>query len=330
MNQRHQRRVAIKIGVGGLAAWLLAGNTASACNVPVFRYALERWKPDACRVSILFDAPLTTEQQAQLKPLDAASEQVSLERIDVTQKLTADQQDLVASARQLPGFQFPHVMVRTPVNSDRILTAWHGPLEKFSAEQLLDSPARQELAKRLLKGDSVVWLIINSNNRQRNSELKQMLTAELKKLSKSIPFPEGLGLPGSELYAEVPLLMQFTVLEIDPQDPREEFLVNLFRGFEPVAVKADQPLVIPVFGRGRALEVLSADRLERELIGDLTRYLCGACSCQVKERNPGFDLLLRADWDRQLFGTGGQLPPPPKAYDPDTAPTYVPIPSGKK
>ncbi len=120
--------------------------------------------------------------------------------------------------------------------------------------------------------------------------------------------------------------MQFTVLEIDPVDKREEFLVSLFRGFEPAAEKDGQPLVVPVFGRGRALEVIPARQLDAGMIGDLTRYLCGACSCQVKERNPGFDLLLQADWDRELFGESGQLPPPPKEFDPNTAPTYVPIP----
>ncbi len=29
-------------------------------------------------------------------------------------------------------------------------------------------------------------------------------------------------------------------------------------------------------------------------------FVTGACSCQVKEQNPGFDLLLNADWNKLL------------------------------
>ena len=29
--------------------------------------------------------------------------------------------------------------------------------------------------------------------------------------------------------------------------------------------------------------------------------MVGACSCEIKELNPGFDLLLAADWDVLLF-----------------------------
>ncbi len=91
-------------------------------------------------------------------------------------------------------------------------------------------------------------------------------------MAKTTPFPEGLVLPGSELYSELPLLMQFSVMDVDASDPREQFLVGLFSGFEPTAIKDQQPLVIPVFGPRRALEVLPADRLDAGMIGDLTRY----------------------------------------------------------
>ena len=112
--------------------------------------------------------------------------------------------------------------------------------------------------------------------------------------------PEGIGLPGSELYSEVPLLLQFSVLEIDPSDPKEQFLVRQLSGFQAEAFAAGEPLIIPVFGRGRALEVIPASQLNAELIHDLTEFLCGACSCQVKEQNPGFDLLLSTNWNEAL------------------------------
>lgn len=313
-----------------LAATVVLGSVALACNVPVFRYALERWKPDACEVFVFCDRDFDAQQQPELARLIAQAQEkrsnlsVTISQSGVDKK--PRHAELWDTIRQLPGVKRPYVVVRTSVNDKQSVNSWHGPLANFKAEHLLDSPARQEISKRLLKGDSVVWVVLKSPVAERNAQISQLLGNELKKLAKTTPFPDGLGLPGSELYSELPLLMQFSVMEVDPSDAREQFLVGLFSGFEPDAIKNQRPLVVPVFGRGRALEVLPADRLDAGMIGDLTRYLCGACSCQVKERNPGFDLLLQADWDLELFGASGELPPPPKEFDPNTAPTYVPIP----
>jgi len=91
-------------------------------------------------------------------------------------------------------------------------------------------------------------------------------------------------------------------------------------------------LIVPVFGRGRALEVIPAPQVNADLIHDLTEYLCGACSCQVKEQNPGFDLLLSTDWNDAIFGDDSEVPPPEAAAGNGQrkSPELVPIPSGKK
>lgn len=52
-----------------------------------------------------------------------------------------------------------------------------------------------------------------------------------------------------------------------------------------------------MFGRGRALAALSGGDLSADVIESASRFLTGACSCEVKELNPGKDLLLAADWD---------------------------------
>jgi hypothetical protein len=51
----------------------------------------------------------------------------------------------------------------------------------------------------------------------------------------------------------------------------------------------------------------------------------------VKEQNPGFDLLLAANWDRDLFGEDAPLPPPAKAVgEGDRQPVLLTIPPGQK
>ena len=64
------------------------------------------------------------------------------------------------------------------------------------------------------------------------------------------------------------------------------------------------------------------------LMEDLTLFLSGACSCQVKEQNPGFDLLLSADWNAELFGEGVDPPAPRTTRDRDS-PTLLTIPPGR-
>lgn len=146
-------------------------------------------------------------------------------------------------------------------------------------------------------------------------------------LEKKVPMPEGIGLPGSELFSDVPLLLKFSLLEIDATDPKEAFLVKFLTGIQSDAFADGEPLLVPVFGRGRALEVIPASDLTSSLIEDLTMFLSGACSCQVKERNPGFDLLIAADWDKELFGEDGEVPPDaPERQQTGGKPVLVPIP----
>ena len=331
--------------IGSIVAVLLFGSVAMACNIPVFRYALERWRPDACEVIVFHEGELKPDEMSALAKLEGpgAGKQegpgegtekerpnVKLIRSRVGEAADARNRELWESMKGSEGVRLPYVVVRTVVSDKRAVNSWHGPLDQFEPSRLLDSPIRRELSRRLLDGHAVVWLLIKSPDASKTAEAKGLLTEELKKLSRTVEFPEGLGLPGSELYAEVPLLMEFSLLEVDPNDPAESFLMGLFRGFHPEASEQGQPLLVPVFGRGRALEVIPGDRLDGELIGDLTRYLCGACSCQVKEQNPGFDLLVSTAWDRELFGEEGETPPPAKEFDPDTAPTLLTIPPGKK
>jgi hypothetical protein len=89
------------------------------------------------------------------------------------------------------------------------------------------------------------------------------------------------------------------------------------------------PMIFPVFGRGRALLPLIGAGITPENIEDSGSFLVGACSCEVKELNPGFDLLLAADWNGLLFENG---PPPEVAAARPVAatgePELVSIPSG--
>jgi hypothetical protein len=313
----------------------LHATIAVACNVPVFRYALERWRPDLCEVIVFHDGRLAAEQEKQLQLLDREStENGGHSNIRVIRSLVNEEKDskrvaLWDTVRSKPGVVLPYVVIRTALGTGEMVNHWHGQLDSIPKANVTQSPVRRELSKRLLKGDSVVWLLLKSDNTDKNDTTRRLLEDELKSLSKKLELPDGIGLPGSELYSEVPLFLKFTVLEIDRHDPNEELLVKLLSGFEPES--SNEPLLAPVFGRGRALEVIPARQLDAGMIGDLTLFLCGACSCQVKERNPGFDLLLTTDWNQELYGEESQAPPPVTTLErAPTKPTLLTIPPGRK
>ena len=48
-----------------MLAWLVFGTAVFACNVPVFRYALERWPADLYELVILNDGPLDDSSTAR-------------------------------------------------------------------------------------------------------------------------------------------------------------------------------------------------------------------------------------------------------------------------
>jgi len=308
-----------------------------ACNIPVFRYALERWLPDNCEVVILYDQQLTEAQQKQvaqmrrlgkkqggpananviLAPLGGSTDKRGLQDASNHDARWAQILDQDKDA------QLPHVMIRTKLGKGRWINHWHGALDAEVPVQIWDSPVRSELRRRLLSGHAIVWIMLAGDEEAKNRAVRDELTGQFQTLASRIELPEGIGLPGSELYADVPLTLKFSLLEIDPKDEREQFLIRLFSGLQPQAFERREPLLIPVFGRGRALEVIPAGDLSESLVENLTRFLSAACSCQVKEQNPGFDLLIQSDWEAELFGEDGIRPPDRSAQEGRNRPPIV-------
>jgi len=91
--------------------------------------------------------------------------------------------------------------------------------------------------------------------------------------------------------------------------------------------KAKGPVVLPVFGRGRVLVGLEGESLTAKEMTSSAKFLCGACSCRVKELNPGMDLLLTADWDALVEAAGAEYKAEqkdPRTPDKTVAPTIPP------
>lgn len=322
-----------------LLTFVASAQSLPACSIPVFRYALERWSPDLFEVSVFYRGTLNAADTKRLNQLEDRAihngGNVNLEvvRCDLDERVPAD---LLALWNSLKDAPLPTVIVRTPRKATGQSIVWQGRLSDPFLDDLATSPARRDVTQRLLQGDAVVWLLVRGTDQAQAARAKQMLESALENLAEQIELPAGVGRPGSELRAKIPLHLKFSIVEVSANSRTEQTLVKLLRGGSAKPTLASDSYLAPVFGRGRVLEVLSARETDTESISDLTRYLCGACSCQVKQQNPGFDLLCDLNWEERLFGETAEPSPLSPVNSPEAAgesttdsePTLVAIPSG--
>jgi len=341
--QSHRRRL---FSVGFLAATLALCAVAIACNVPVFRFALERWRPDPYRVVLLHKGPLTAADLEILRPLEDQQDQalanLSFRTVDVNdlakaddkaddeidEQLTADR-ELLAAQGDAP---LPRLIVQYPLALRILKPVWAGAPERAAIAGLIDSPIRQELIKRLADGQTAVWLLLEPSATPARSASEgdpaALLAAELPKLQQELKLPELTTAPEDALLANTPLRVEFSLLRVRRDDPAEQALVAMLIHSEPDLAERNDPMVFPVFGRGRALLPLIGAGITAKNIYDSASFLVGPCSCEVKELNPGFDLLLSTDWEERLATDGVPLATPPPAVAPTGPPVLLAIPAG--
>jgi hypothetical protein len=285
--------IAVLLGMTALA-WIAPA--ARACSIPVFRYALEHWSPSTYEVLVFTKGEIGDPERAILEKLTKRPANVEIRTIDVS---AGDMSPEVAAIwkNQPPRAQLPWAVIRYPESGEDAPLVWAGNLLDQSAlAQQLASPARDEIARRLLAGQTCVWVLLESGERAKDERLSAKLDQTLKRVATTIKLPE-IAPDGPQLRSPLPLNVSFSILRVSRSDPREAALVKMLRVAEPELADSDDALVIPVVGRGRAISALASPRMNDQGVGAFAEFICGQCSCEVKELNPGIDLLLAADWD---------------------------------
>jgi hypothetical protein len=297
----------------------LVATTVFACNVPVFRYALEHWNPDAYRGVLFHRGPLPESVQKNLaKYLPGRPDipaNISIRTVDLQAEPEAADRDLAATLKDT---SLPQLVVRYPARHQIDSVLWQGPVEGADFDVLVNSPARQEVLKRLVSGQTAVWLLIASGDAAQDDTAELTLEEELMKLKTNLKLPERTDAPEDAIGDGPELRVEFSTLRVTRNDPKETALVSMLMNSEADLAELNEPLVFPVFGRGRSLLPLVGPGITPENIRGSARFLAGACSCQVKEQNPGFDLLVAANWNELIpwakspVSTGDRLPKPPE------------------
>ena len=224
--------------------------------------------------------------------------------------------------------QLPALVVHYPAHLRIAEPVWSGPLDRDTVARLTDSPIRNALVRRLADGQTAVWLLLESGQSEQDDAAAMLLQEQLKKLEHELKLPELTDSSEDKLLSAAPLHVAFSVLRV-PRGAAEQPLIQMLLHSEPDLAERTDPMVFPVFGRGRALLPLIGAGVTAENIHDSAAFLVGACSCEVKNQNPGFDLLLAADWDALLTQDGVPLvAAATRASLPQGEAELVPIPSG--
>lgn len=302
-----------------LGAWCLLAAAAEACSVPVFRYALERWRPDPYEVLVYYRGPLTPEQEQLLDRLNPEYRpgepfpNSAVSRIDLDGEVRPE---FAAIWEEERSDLLPWVVLRTPWRGANE-TIWRGPLSADSVATILQSPLRAEIVRRLIAGDSIVWVFLNGGDAEQDDALADLCAARLADLPHEIELPPIRPEDLRELSVDPEQLqLRFSLLRVDRASEEEAVLVQSLLAVQPDLKRPDLasvPLLFPVFGRGRVFFPLVGEQIDAGRLEELTRFLCGACQCTVKQQNPGIDLLTAVDWDASVLGTFVDRPPPPLA-----------------
>jgi hypothetical protein len=287
--------------------WLVGASPAQACSIPVFRYALERWRSereeDLYRVVVFHRGPLSPEEKSALDRLQTLSEvgarraNFVTELVDVSGKMTDDVRKLW-EAQKNP--TLPWMVLRFPESDEKRPTPWAGPLTKVNVGLLTESPARKEIARRILAGDSVVWVLLESGDTVADDAAAKLLQTELKRLEKVVELPEGLGEGPVKLLSELPVRIAFSMIRLSRTDSAEQAFIGMLLNTEDDLPEEKGPMAFAVFGRGRAMPALVGKGINADMLQRGSEFLCGACSCQVKRLNPGYDMLMAVNWDAIL------------------------------
>jgi hypothetical protein len=295
-----------------LVAFVLTPTPAPACNIPVFRFAIDRWPSDPYRLTVFHRGPLSADQRDRIKMLekhaDSEHPPVVLEVVDLA-KTPGGVEGIPTPKADA---ELPWLVVRYPAATRINVPVWSGSLRANVPPALLDSQARREIAKRILGGDSAVWILLACGDAAKDDAAEKLLRAEVKKLEKELKLPILTAAPEDKLLNgdDRPIKLAFSVLRIDRKDPAEEMLVQMLLNTEDdLPGRVSDPMVFTVFGRGRAMPALIGAGITSDNIAEAGAFLAGPCSCELKRDNPGVDLLFTVDWKRASTTTPTPTPP---------------------
>lgn len=280
-----------------VSATLLVGAAAWACDTPVYRYAMYNWSAESYVVIYVYEGnPDPADDAANELLANAATEEhlanvrflsIDLSDPDDVQQLPHEVQMAMGQGSDI---QPPYHCVFSP--HDQLLMQER--LSETTAQELIESPARQKLTELLKNGSAGVLILLECENPEANALALQEAEAAIARAAAGEIQP--FTLAGAEVDGEEVEPFQVGLIVVSREDPAEQALVNMLLDVEEDLREFAEPMIFGVYGRGRAGWPYLGKGITKENMDDALAFMSGACSCEVKEQNPGMDLLVSADW----------------------------------
>ena len=292
----NRRRITITIFT---VLFVLVPSSAFACSTPVFRYALERWAADYYEAVYIHRGPLSQDEKQLLDKLRQEGSEIEaflnlrVLEMDITSS-TEEKVKTLLMSEKLPE-TLPVLVLWYPWQKGRTPPIWQGRLTPSTVTAFLQSPVRQKLAEYLTEGQTAVWIFFESGNAAKDKAALGLLEKELETATKELK-EEAESMPDELAGPE--LTYEFSILPVSRSDPNESVLLSLLLNSEPdLDEYSGEPVIFPVFGRGRALYALIGKGINADNIRETIAFVVGPCGCEIKMMNPGVDLLMAANWD---------------------------------
>jgi len=270
-----------------------------ACNVPVYRYAFQYWQQEPYIIEFFHKG---ISEKTDLDGLNSLREN-SLESLGSYNYILREVEIKDEEGVSIPypvASGNPYIIIKYP-GAEESAPAWSGNRGEIDLNSVLESPARKEAAKRLCQGETTVWIFLESGNEKKDTDARALLERELGALEKNLKLPDQSDTPqyvmdkNTEEYSKQGIT--FSIIGIKRTDQRERIFASLLLNTEPdLKDYSEEPMVFPLYGRGRVLYALVGEGITRENIRKTAEFLIGPCTCNIKGRDSGMDVLMTTDW----------------------------------
>ena len=275
-----------------------------ACNIPVFRYALEYWPQDNYEITIYHKDSFTAEENIQIEKLREYSNSkdvnINISIIDLSIENNEIHKNIPDSS---PDLAYPRMIVNYPTVTNIKDNVWDTPVNSDNISKLIDSPVRQKICRDILDENSAVWILLESGDKEKDDNIENFLETYLKELEGTLKLPdpvEGNNYVVGDEPEVYPDKIKFSLHRLSRNDPQEQLTIQMLLNTESDLGFYNEPLAFPVFGRGRILYALVGKGITKENVEDTCKFILGPCSCVVKDLNPGIDLLMHLDWNSSI------------------------------
>ncbi|HCE42486.1 MAG TPA: hypothetical protein DET40_02940 [Lentisphaeria bacterium] len=282
-------------------------------STPLFQLGQQKWEPDSYRGIVVFSGEHPADKEKGLNFIEgriqdkARALNLVVGRADINDKSIIDEKTNGILKTFKPD-RLPFTVIYFPAISDVEIPLWAGYLTATVAESICDSPARREIARRLIKGDNAVWLLVVSGNDEADANAYQMLSGELRQASGVIPEPMPVNadpemVPDEKIIVPAVNPMKMSIIRISKDDKSEIILLEMLNCMEPEIMNAkNDPVIVPIYGKGRILDIFSSDEVNKENVRTALRKLSSPCTEGIKEPASGSDMLMSVNWNAFLKG----------------------------